>query len=97
MIDSAQRNRFSDATASPSAIGEKPFNRDGQRVARVRQNGKRYWVALPRVYPELPLGDSLEAVMRRAETVALWHLPVCGRHDGWRNCLLAYAVSYRRR
>ena len=50
-------------------------DRNGRLAARIAQEGEGWWVAYPRMIPEPPL-ESLEAAIKRAETVALWALPL---------------------
>lgn len=45
-------------------------NRNGDMVAKVRQEGASYWLARPRCIPEPPL-ESLSAAKLRAEEIAL--------------------------
>ena len=49
-------------------------DREGREVARIRQEGGRYWVGYPRCIPEQPL-ESLKDAKRRAVNMALWALP----------------------
>ena len=61
----------------PEDVIERQFlyDRDGRLAARIAQDGEGWWVVYPRVTPEPPI-EPLDAAMRRAETVALWALPL---------------------
>jgi hypothetical protein len=61
----------------PEDVIERWFLRDGdgRLVARIVQDGDGWWVAHPPITPEPPV-KPLDAAVRRAETVALWALPL---------------------
>jgi hypothetical protein len=47
-------------------------------IARIRQDGERWWVARPRMSPEPPL-ETPDAARVRAINAALWGMPVSRR------------------
>jgi hypothetical protein len=47
-------------------------------VARICQDGERWWVARPRMFPDPPL-EILDAARVRAVHAALWAMPVSRR------------------
>lgn len=69
-------------TGLPSADSDwELFNRKGEMVARVREEGDRYWLARPKMRPEPPLESLVEAKVR-GEHAALAKLdwPESERH-----------------
>ena len=50
-------------------------DREGRLAARIAQEGEGWWVAFPGMTPEPPI-ESLDDAIKRAETVALWTLPL---------------------
>ena len=50
-------------------------DREGRLAARIAQEGEGWWVAFPGMTPEPPI-ESLDDAIKRAETVALWALPL---------------------
>jgi hypothetical protein len=53
------------------------LNAKGKMVARIRQEGNRFWVARPRCIPEPPL-ETLDEARQRAISLALMSLPPHG-------------------
>jgi hypothetical protein len=50
------------------------FNGADKMVARIRQEGERWWVARPRMFPDPPL-EALDDARRRAIHIALMAIP----------------------
>jgi len=51
------------------------YDRSGRLASRIVQEGEGWWVAYPGMTPEPPI-EPLQAAIKRAETVALWALPL---------------------
>ena len=65
------------AKKEPEDVIERRFlyDRGGHLAAHIVQEGDGWWLAYPSMAPEPPI-ESLEAATKRAETVALWALPL---------------------